>query len=89
MTTKALGEFELIDRFFASASDADGVLIGVGDDAAVIDAEGPLAIAADTLVAGAHFPDDFPGDWLGYRVLAVNLSDMAAMGARPRWATLA
>ena len=82
---EALGEFELIDRFFASASDADGV----GDDAAVIDAEGPLAIAADTLVAGTHFPDDFPGDWVGYRVLAVNLSDMAAMGARPLWATLA
>lgn len=86
---EALGEFELIDRFFASEADADGVLIGIGDDAAVIDAEGPLAIAVDTLVAGTHFPDNSPGDLVGYRVLAVNLSDLAAMGARPRWATLA
>ncbi len=67
----------------------DRVLIGIGDDAAVIDASGPLAIATDTLVAGTHFPDSFPGDWVGYRVLAVNLSDLAAMGARPRWVTLA
>ena len=86
---EALGEFELIERYFARQSDADGVLIGIGDDAAVIDAEGPLAVAADTLVAGTHFPADFPGDWVGYRILAVNLSDLAAMGARPRWATLA
>ncbi len=86
---EALGEFELIQRFFARARDADGVLLGIGDDAAVIDAEGPLAIAADTLVAGTHFPADSPGNPVGYRVLAVNLSDLAAMGARPRWATLA
>ena len=83
------GEFELIERFFTRESDAHGVLVGIGDDAAVIDTEGPLAIAADTLVAGTHFPADFPGDRVGYRVLAVNLSDLAAMGARPRWATLA
>ncbi len=98
---EALGEFELIERYFGRRSGAglaspaegrpgpDGVLVGIGDDAAVIDAEGPLAIAADTLVAGTHFPADFPGDRVGYRVLAVNLSDLAAMGARPRWATLA
>lgn len=84
-----LGEFELIERFFVRERDADGVLVGIGDDAAVIDTEGPLAIAADTLVAGTHFPADFAGDRVGYRVLAVNLSDLAAMGARPRWATLA
>ncbi len=73
----------------AGATGTDRVLIGIGDDAAVIDASGPLAIATDTLVAGTHFPDRFPGDWVGYRVLAVNLSDLAAMGARPRWVTLA
>ena len=73
----------------AGATGSDRVLIGIGDDAAVIDASGPLAIATDTLVAGTHFPDRSPGDWVGYRVLAVNLSDLAAMGARPRWVTLA
>ncbi|WP_428099963.1 thiamine-phosphate kinase [Candidatus Rariloculus sp.] len=86
---EALGEFELIERYFARQSDADGVLIGIGDDAAVIDAEGPVAVAIDTLVAGTHFPADFPASSVGYRVLAVNLSDLAAMGATPRWAMLA
>jgi len=47
-----------------------------------------LAIATDTLVDGVHFPKRTAADAVGYRVLAVNLSDLAAMGARPRWCTL-
>ncbi|MBV8464980.1 MAG: thiamine-phosphate kinase [Burkholderiales bacterium] len=84
----ALGEFDLIQRYFTRSPRQ--TILGVGDDAALI-APTPglqLVIAADTMVEGRHF---FPGTdpyTLGWKVLAVNLSDMAAMGARPRWATL-
>ncbi len=86
-----MDEFALIGRYFASQNDAADVLLGIGDDAALVRvaADQNLALATDTLVAGVHFPHDIaPGD-LGYRLSAVNLSDMAAMGARPRFATLA
>lgn len=89
----ALTEFSLIKRYFARPApqhDPD-VVLGIGDDAALLRVpEGmELAVATDTLVAGVHFPvDTKPGD-IGYKALAVNLSDMAAMGAQPRWATLA
>jgi thiamine-monophosphate kinase len=89
-----LGEFELIRRFFLrrdAARDArSGVILGIGDDAAVLalppDTE--LVAAVDTLVAGRHFPEATDPRSIGHRVLAVNLSDMAAMGATPAWATL-
>lgn len=88
----ALGEFELIERFFAQlGAKRQDVVLGVGDDAALLElAPGRQLVAAiDTLVAGVHFPELFdPGD-LGYRALAVNLSDLAAMGATPAWALLA
>lgn len=81
-------EFELIAKFFTRASPS--ARLGVGDDAALI-APTPgmeLAISADMLVAGTHFlPDADPFD-LGHKALAVNLSDLAAMGAQPRWALL-
>ncbi len=87
-----LGEFELIDRFFRScgAARAD-VRLGVGDDAALIEcpADRELVAAIDTLVEGVHFPPGSPAASIGHRVLAVNLSDMAAMGAEPAWALLA
>jgi thiamine-monophosphate kinase len=51
--------------------------------------DGALAIAVDTLVAGTHFPPDLDAEAIGHRALAVNLSDLAAVGAKPRWATLA
>jgi thiamine-monophosphate kinase len=82
-------EFEIIARYFDRGAGAADVVVGIGDDAAVIDVREPLVVATDTLVAGVHFPDDFAADALGYRALAVNLSDLAAMGARPRWCTLA
>jgi thiamine-monophosphate kinase len=82
-------EFALIDRYFHRP--ARSAVLGVGDDAALI-APTPgceLAISVDMLVSGTHFFADVPPRALGHKTLAVNLSDMAAMGAHPRWALLA
>ena len=87
-----MDEFDLIDRFFRKGvGPRDDVLLGIGDDAAVVSMpEGQrLVIASDSLIAGTHFPDQTPAHALGYRCLAVNLSDLAAMAAQPLWATLA
>jgi thiamine-monophosphate kinase len=87
-----VGEFELIERYFADGfGKRDDVLLGVGDDAALVRVPPgcELVVAADTLVAGVHFPHDLAAEHIGYRVLAVNLSDIAAMGAAPAWCTLA
>ena len=67
------------------------VRIGIGDDAAVLktQANTDLVVAIDTLVAGVHFPLNTSAFDIGYKSLAVNLSDLAAMGAVPRWMTLA
>jgi thiamine-monophosphate kinase len=82
-------EFELIRRFFTHRT--RGAALGVGDDAALVRVApgSELAISADMLVAGRHFLSDADPALLGHKSLAVNLSDMAAMGATPRWATLA
>lgn len=82
-------EFVLIDRYFRRP--ARHTVLGVGDDAAIVRPSPgfELAISTDMLVAGTHFlPDADPED-LGWKTLAVNVSDMAAMGAQPRWALLA
>lgn len=82
-------EFDLIARFFTRP--APGARLGVGDDAALL-ALSPgmaLAVSTDMLVAGQHFFADADPYLLGRKALAVNLSDLAAMGALPRWATLA
>jgi thiamine-monophosphate kinase len=88
----ALGEFSLIARYFSAvgAARAD-VRVGVGDDAAVLQCppDAQLVAAIDTLVEGVHFPAGSPPQSIGHRALAVNLSDLAAMGARPAWALLA
>ena len=86
-----MDEFELIQRFFVRADDARGVTKGIGDDGAVLqpDPGRELISVIDTLVASVHFPDNIKAADLGYRVVAVNLSDIAAMGGRPRWMTLA
>ncbi len=88
----ALSEFELIDilRSACGHSRAD-VVIGNGDDAAVLEipAGQQLVVCTDTLIAGRHFPlDTDPAD-IGWKALAVNLSDLAAMGASPAWCVLA
>jgi len=82
-------EFELIRRYFTRAS--PGALLGVGDDAALLQvkADSVLAVSTDMLVSGTHFLPDTDPCLLGHKSLAVNLSDMAAMGATPRWAMLA
>ena len=82
------GEFELIERYFSYPS--PGAVLGVGDDAALlrIDRGMELAVSTDMLVCGRHFFSDADPKRLGHKALAVNLSDMAAMGATPRWATL-
>lgn len=85
---KRLNEFEIIRRFFSPATDHT-VLAG-GDDAALV-AVSPgmeLAVSTDLLLADRHFFADAEPYGIGHKSMAVNLSDMAAMGARPRWATL-
>ncbi len=84
-----MSEFDLIRRHFTRA--APGALLGVGDDAALLQVtEGNvLAVSTDMLVSGTHFFADDDPFLLGHKTLAVNLSDLAAMGAVPRWATLA
>lgn len=82
-------EFGVIERYFARTSEDPRVIVGIGDDAAVLEIGGATAVATDTMVAGVHFPDGLAGDAVGHRILAVNLSDLAAMGAEPRWCTLA
>ncbi|QNM95255.1 thiamine-phosphate kinase [Chitinimonas koreensis] len=83
-----LDEFDLIRRYFTRAT--PGAALGIGDDAALIaPAAGlQLAVAADTMVEGRHFFAGADPYSLGWKSLAVNLSDMAAMGAAPRWFTL-
>jgi thiamine-monophosphate kinase len=86
----SLGEFELIARWFTRRSARGDVLLGVGDDAALL-APRPgeaLVAATDTLVEGRHFLPGTPADAVGHQALAVNLSDVAAMGADPAWALL-
>ena len=88
---RPVNEFELIARFFSRPPRAPSVHLGVGDDAALL-APSPgceLAISVDMLVGGRHFFADVDPAKLGHKALAVNLSDMAAMGATPKWALLA
>lgn len=89
-----MGEFELIRHYFAAAAcaqAAEGVVLGIGDDCALLDVPvgEQLAVSTDTLVAGVHFPVDANGQLLGQRALAVSVSDLAAMGATPLAFTLA
>ncbi|GLY62124.1 thiamine-monophosphate kinase [Pectobacterium carotovorum subsp. carotovorum] len=86
------GEFDLIARYFNRVrSSRRDVELGIGDDCALLTVADKqmLAVSTDTLVSGVHFlPDIDPAD-LGYKSLAVNLSDLAAMGADPAWLSLA
>ncbi|WP_409558971.1 thiamine-phosphate kinase [Cupriavidus sp. SZY C1] len=85
----SLSEFDLIRRFFTRP--VHKAALGVGDDCALIDPRPghQLAISSDMLVSGRHFFPDVPPRALGHKALAVNLSDLAAMGAEPRAFTLA
>ena len=89
-TVNSPNEFEIIARYFTRRTTRTDVLLGIGDDAAVVQcpANRQLAVAMDTIVEGVHFLVGTDAADIGYRALAVNLSDMAAMGAEPAWMTL-
>ena len=83
-------EFDLIARIHARCATRADVVLGIGDDAALLQvpASMQLVVAMDTLNAGVHFPEATTPADIGWKALAVNLSDLAAMGARPAWCTL-
>ena len=90
-----MSEFNLINHYFKSLSHdvsmkRDDVVLGIGDDCAILQVPNgqQLVVSTDTLVAGVHFPENTSAYDIGYKSLAVNLSDLAAMGAEPAWATL-
>lgn len=82
-----VGEFDLIKTYFSPPAHHEGLRLGVGDDCALLAPSSgmQLAVTTDTMVSGVHFlPDDDPRG-LGHKLVAVNLSDLAAMGAKPCW----
>lgn len=85
-----MNEFGLIREYFVNHSDDADILVNIGDDAAIVKIpEGEhLVTATDTLVNGRHFPENASPEDIAYRSLMTNLSDLAAMGAKPRWFTL-
>jgi len=88
----AASEFELIETYFShTGGPREDVVLGVGDDCALLKVPRGqlLAVSIDTLVEGIHFLARTDPEALGYKALAVNLSDLAATGATPAWATLA
>ncbi|MEZ5561341.1 MAG: thiamine-phosphate kinase [Gammaproteobacteria bacterium] len=87
-----MDERTLITRYFAGRQGGRGdVVLGIGDDAAVLRLEPgwDLVVATDTIAEGTHFPAGIPARAIGHRCLAVNLSDLAAMAAEPLWCSLA
>ncbi len=84
-----MSEWAVIDalrtRFAPQRRDT---VLGIGDDAAIVEAGGRLAVCTDTLVANVHFPKATPPADIGFKLIAVNLSDLAAMGAEPAWVTV-
>ena len=83
-------EFDLIARVLARAPTRGDVILGIGDDAALLQVPAGklLVVATDTLNGGVHFPAETAPHDIGWKSLAVNLSDLAAMGATPAWCTL-
>ena len=85
-------EFQLIQSYFSDPQQVprNDVLLGIGDDCAIVAprAQADLAISIDTLISGVHFPHNTSPAAIAYKSLAVNLSDLAAMGAEPAWFTL-
>lgn len=84
-----MDEFEIIKRFFLRNEPDPNLKIGIGDDCAIFNCQNNLAITTDTLVENVHFFSDVDPYSLGYKSLAVNLSDLAAMGANPKYFLLA
>lgn len=87
-----MSEFDLINQFFKTSTvSRDDVLLGIGDDCAMLSppAGKVLAVSTDTLISGVHFPESTNAYDIAFKSLAVNLSDLAAMGAEPAWVSLA
>jgi thiamine-monophosphate kinase len=87
-----MNEFAIIEHFFNSSNlKREDVILGIGDDCAIVQppTEQELLITTDTLVSGVHFLPDMAAYDIGFKSLAVNLSDLAAKGAEPAWITLA
>lgn len=86
-----MSEFDLIRRIQSRVKSRDDVVLGIGDDAALLQVpEGQLlVVSTDTLIGGVHFPSDTAPADIGWKALAANLSDLAAMAATPAWCTLA
>ena len=84
-------EFDIIRRYFHAEKIRDDIVLGIGDDCALLapPAGKQLAVTVDTLVAGVHFPHQASPEDIAFKAIAVNLSDLAAMGAQPAWLTLA
>jgi len=88
----AFGEFDLIETYFTHRlPQRDDVSVGIGDDGAVasVPEKSDLVVVTDTMVQGVHFDQDTPARAIGHKIVAVNLSDLAAMGAEPAWISLA
>lgn len=87
-----MNEFEIIEKYFKEnhPQSKGNLILGIGDDAAIINVseDSELTISTDTLVSGVHFFEDTAPEDIAYKALAVNLSDIAAMGALPRWVSL-
>lgn len=88
--TARVSEFDLIARIRQRAAARDDVVVGIGDDAAILSMPPGrrLVVAMDTLNIGVHFPAETAPTDIGWKSLAVNLSDLAAMAATPAWCTL-
>src|SRR5690242_8177455 len=87
-----MNEFEIIKAFFQQQTfQRKDVILGSGDDCALLKppSDQLLAVSIDTLISGVHFPKDLSAYEIGYKSLAVNLSDLAAMAAEPAWFTCA
>jgi len=85
-------EFDLIEQYFKSIPiNRRDVVLGIGDDCAILEIpqNRQLVTSTDTLISGVHFPEATSAEDVGYKALAVNLSDLAAMGAEPAWMSLA
>ncbi|PCJ42463.1 MAG: thiamine-phosphate kinase, partial [Moraxellaceae bacterium] len=81
-----MNEFELIQAYFTSLAakcSGGGVVLGIGDDCAILQPppNAQLVVSTDTLISGVHFPENTTAYDVGFKALAVNLSDLAAMGA--------
>ena len=85
-----MNEQEIIQRYFTQPLHDSAVRLGIGDDAAIVSppADHELVFTTDAMVEGSHFTVETPPMDLGYKIMAVNLSDLAAMGAEPKWALL-